>query len=160
MIILRQKEFRRDPMPDNKFIVTEDLINELGISEINISIQESKKFNEQFSNQFLTEKSVIKKLKKDIRQGYLYEDGPAGGDTHFLSDFSHKDSHVLSKKITEEDRLNYRIYEPVIEDSKNGPVWNQKIVLESCKGHELNGTPDYVKNKKYKNLKRKKNDKL
>ncbi len=39
-------------------------------------------------------------------------------------------------------------------------ILRQKIVLESCKGHELNGTPDYVKNKKYKNLKRKKNDKL
>ena len=160
MIILRQKEFRRDPMPDNKFVITEDLMDELNISEINIDIQESKKFNEQYKNQFLTEKSIIKKLKRDIKHGYLYEDGPAGGDTHFLSDFSHKDSHVLSKKITEEDRFNYRIYEPVIEDSSSGPIWNQKIVLESCKGHELNGTPDYVQNKAYKNLKRKRNNKV
>ena len=112
----------------------------------------------QLSKAFVSDRAIIKRLRRDILESHIYDDGPAGGDTHFLSDFSHKDSHVLSKKINEVDRLNYRIYRPTLIKNQDGTYdYSVKVVLESCSGHELNGTPDYVEDQGYKNFKRNKN---
>ena len=75
---------------------------------------------------------TIKKLIKDINDGFFYVDGPNGGDTHYLSDYSKPDKFLIySKSINVSDRLNYAIYKP---DKISG---NAKIVLMRCKGHGL-----------------------
>lgn len=155
MWILRNKLFRRDYLPDEKFGPNREIEEKYNV-DFYIDIQSTKKYDTQLEKSLY--KDIVKKLRKDIKDGYIYTDGPTGGDTHFLSDFSHKDSHVLSKKINDEDRLNYRIYRPTLIQKSDGLYYySMKIVLESCSGHELNGTPDYVKNKTYKNLKQNKN---
>ena len=144
MIIFRkllQKLFRRDEMPDEKFEINKEYLKEkYGIDKIKIDFLNTKKYDTQIGTKSFTERETIKKLRSDIKKGFLYDDGPNGGDTHFLSDFSHKDDHMLSKKINSRDRLNYRVYRPYpIEDENGDPVLYQKIVFESCARHETNG---------------------
>ena len=142
-------------MPEEKFGTNPKITEDYGV-ELEILVVRSKTFDKQYQKSAY--KSEIKRLIKDIRAGYIYNDGNFGGDTHYLSDFSHKDSHVLSKKINDIDRLNYRIYRPRLVKKPNGN-WDyfMKVVLESCEGHTLNGTPDYVDDKKYAQMKRNKN---
>lgn len=145
MTVLRQKLFRRDELPNNLFWpVSEELIKKYG-SPI-IQINSVKKYDKQINELLIGDKNTIKKIRSDLKKGYLYVDGPAGGDTHYLSDHSKKDQHVLSKKINEIDRLNYRVYKPDLEEMNEEERIVIKVILESCKGHELNGTPNYINN--------------
>jgi hypothetical protein len=98
-----------------------------------VDIQRSKSFERDY-NDISMRLSIptIKKLIKDINDGFFYVDGPNGGDTHYLSDYSKPDKFLIySKSINVSDRLNYAIYKP---DKING---NAKIVLMRCKGHGL-----------------------
>ncbi len=147
MIVLRQKEFRRDQIPPHKIFTADPQIEQdLGI-KMKITIEQSKKYNEQTrTGLFQGLKSDISKLRDDIKAGYLYEDGPNGGDTHYLSDYSRKrDSALMSKVIGKTiHRLNYRVYEPEIVEDKNGELhYIQKVVLESCIRHDTNGAGEY-----------------
>jgi hypothetical protein len=98
-----------------------------------VDIQRSKSFERDY-NDISMRLSIptIKKLIKDINDGFFYVDGPNGGDTHYLSDYSKPDKFLIySKSINVSDRLNYAIYKP---DKINV---NAKIVLMRCKGHGL-----------------------
>ena len=98
-----------------------------------VDIQRSKSFERDY-NDISMRLSIptIKKLIKDINDGFFYVDGPNGGDTHYLSDYSKTDKFLIySKSINVSDRLNYAIYKP---DKISG---NAKIVLMRCKGHSL-----------------------
>lgn len=98
-----------------------------------VDIQRSKSFERDY-NDISMRLSIptIKKLIKDINDGFFYVDGPNGGDTHYLSDYSKPDKFLIySKSINVSDRLNYAIYKP---DKINR---NAKIVLMRCKGHGL-----------------------
>lgn len=98
-----------------------------------VDIQISKSFERDY-NDISMRLSIptIKKLIKDINDGFFYVDGPNGGDTHYLSDYSKTDKFLIySKSINVSDRLNYAIYKP---DKISG---NAKIVLMRCKGHGL-----------------------
>jgi hypothetical protein len=147
MLILRDRIFtRRDKLNNSDYLDNE--LNDLGLS-VSIDLQRTKKFNQQYINQSPSNKDIIKNLIKDIKLGYYYEDGPNNGDTHWLKDFSHKDSHLMSKHINYSDRLNYRIYRPTIELDENGqPLQKQtlKIVLEYCEGHNRNGVEKHYSN--------------
>lgn len=144
MIILRNKQYsRRDILPiEDRFIN----IPGIDIEDIKIVVEPSKnKWEKDKSKLSITDKSIVDKLKKDIKNGYLYEDGPNGGDTHWLKDFSNKNSHLMSKFISYNNRLNYRIYEPIEEfDEDTGCTeYTIKVVLESCLGHGRNGAKNY-----------------
>lgn len=76
-------------------------------------------------------KDRIKKLRKDVIDGYLYEDGPNGGETHWMKHLSTKKAHVYSKKINGRDRLNYLIKRPEVIDGK----YVQKVRFENRVGH-------------------------
>lgn len=147
MIILRQREFRRDEIPSYKrFVRDPEVEKDLGV-ELKIVLVPSKKYNIQSQTPlYKAYKSEISKLRQDIKSGYLYDDGPNGGDTHYLSDYSRKrDSALMSKIIgNTEHRLNYRVYEPeiIIGDDGN-PDYIQKVVLESCLWHDTNGAGTY-----------------
>ena len=132
MIIKRLlcKLFRRDDMPEEKFGANPKITEDYEV-DLKILVMRSKTFDKQY--QASAYKSEIKKLIKDIKAGYIYIDGNFGGDTHYLSDFSHKDSHVLSKKINDIDRLNYRVYKPELVRNPGGDwSYSMRVVLESC----------------------------
>lgn len=140
----------RDPLPDVLF--KPDLELEKIYGKCNLIIQTSKKFDRD-SNKIISpiDKLRIKSLLKDIKEAYLYDDGnTVESDTHYLGRFSRVgsmypyQSHMVSKRITYSHRLNYRIYEPTIEELPDGTFdYYIKIVLESCFGHGRNGAPDY-----------------
>lgn len=97
-----------------------------------IIIEKSDRFNRQYQKILsIIDSKLIKGLISDIKKGFIYDDGPNGGDTHYLSDYSKPDKFLTySKSINREDRLNYMIYKPNEDKSI-------KIVLANCKGHGL-----------------------
>lgn len=109
---------------------------------IKINIEESKNFTKQLSYCQLTTRELVYKFIKDIKNGYMYEDGPSGGDTHYLKEFSKPNNPIkerrflmYSKSLNYHDRFNYRIYEPM--ESEEGNV-SYKIVIDSIEGHNAN----------------------
>lgn len=153
MIILRNKCFggkdNRTPIPsEQKFTADPEIEAVFGKMKLVIEASKSK-WQTSKSKLSITDQKIVDKLKNDIKRGYLYEDGPAGGDTHFLEKFSHKTgnnkSTMMSKFINYSDRLNYRIYPPEVKrNTKTGEVeYIQRIVLESCEGHGRNGARNY-----------------
>lgn len=97
-----------------------------------IDVQRSSTFERNYNDLSMRPYlRVIKELIRDIRSGFIYDDGPNGGDTHYLSDFSKPGKFLIySKSISVSDRLNYAIYKP----DENG---TSKVVLMTCKGHKL-----------------------
>ena len=150
---LADKIFRRDPMPNERFDGSDrpDL-------EIDVISHRTKKFNKDLESLIPSDRKLVKDFIKDIENGNIYGHPGDKEDTHFLSDFSKKDVHVLSKTINYDDRFNYRVKRPVLVDNPDGTEgYLVEITYDSCKGHELNGTPDYIKDKNYRNLKKNKN---
>ena len=129
-----EKQFRADPEIEKEYNV-----------DLEIEVIETKNYKEEFSKHYPMEKKAIKEIKKDILDGHLYDDGFAGGDTHYLSKFSkEKKHHMLSKCINTIDRLNYIVYPPELFEDKTGETrYVQKVVLTSCKGHYRYGVGNY-----------------
>ncbi len=95
------------------------------------------------------DKKRIKELRKDLNNGFYYEDKPGDTytDTHYLKDFSDLNSKnpekrmlSYSKRINYFDRFNYFIYEP--KDLGNNE-YLLRIVPNSCKGHYAFGRKNY-----------------
>lgn len=152
MIVLRIKKYidklfaRRDPMPSESEQFIADPEVEKIYGPLKTTIVKSDTYVKNFKSLMPTAQERVKKLEQDIKDDYIYSDGPAGGDTHFLSDYSYntgkKRSHFLSKKINTEDRLNYRVYPPRVETVNGKDVYTRKIVLSTCESHKVNGKPD------------------
>ena len=141
MIKFRQKQYVLQESHQRleelqKFYPSPELIDKFGACEVDI--QRDDDFIEQY--QETTHRSTIKRLIRDIRDWYLYEDGPNGGETHYLSEFSRLGKFItMSKKINYNDRLNYRIYPPKVEYGK----YKIKVVLINCIGHQISGIGTY-----------------
>ena len=141
MITFKQKEYVRQEAyqqlkEDQKILPDPELVSRYG--ECKLVLEEHKSFIKQRAES--SYKREIKSLVKDIKNYYLYNDGPAGGETHYLSEFSRIGRFiVMSKKISYSDRLNYRIYPPEVI---NG-VYQMKVVLISCASHLIPGIGTY-----------------
>lgn len=153
MIILRLTErlYRRDEFLDKDFLNDDPkLVKIYGSSKIMTA--PTKKYNEDQKKLGIMDKRTLNQLKKDIQDGFLTTNNPKrrGKDkTHYLGDFSKSGKyHTFSKKISEEHRLNYRIYPPKVEtDPKTGEkLYLKKVVLVSCYGHETD-EGDYLNDK-------------
>jgi hypothetical protein len=103
-----------------------------------IIVEYSSRYSKQMSNSSMSvNKSIVKKLIKDIKEGYLYDDGINGGDTHYLPDFSRPRIYLTySKDVTLTDRLNYRIYKPV---KYSEDLYVCKVVIDNISGHNISG---------------------
>lgn len=155
MIIFREKLFRRDEFTDYPFLLDDpELVKELGPSKLSIEV--SRKYNNDISKLGMKgtpDRNRLEALKRDIHNGFLISDGPAGGETHYLGDYSRlRKYHTFSKKITEEHRLNYRIYPPQKYIISGKAVHLMRVVLDSCFGHETT-EGDYLNDKELRERK-------
>lgn len=151
MIILRVKNIldklfaRRDPMPPESERFEADPEVEKIYGPLVTEYFKTDTYVKDFKALMPSAQVAAKKLEDDVKAGFLYYDGPAGGDTHFLADYSHnsgkKKSHFLSKKINTDDRLNYRIYPPAVIEINGKDVYYRKVVLSACESHKVNGKP-------------------
>lgn len=155
MLIYRQKEFRRDEYNENwQLPIDPEILKNFSEYEINhpkiIITSPTKEFNDNQKQLSYIDKGILKKLEKDVKNNYWKEDGPAGGDTHFLEDFSGKKFSTFSKKINENDRFNYRVYPLEIavdidpQTNENIIYLTRKITYTSCLGHRIDGVGDYL----------------
>ena len=148
MRVKRTKTFGKkyDPMPppEKQFTSDPNIEREYGV-KLKIAVYTTKRFDDDLARHYSVEKKIIRDFKKDIIKGYLYYDGPAGGNTHYLGEFSKDgDHHALSKCINSIDRLNYLVYEPELTQDDNGNyVYLQRVVLTSCKEHYGYGVRNY-----------------
>lgn len=141
MILFREKVFtRRDPLP-NPFPIPDEWEDKYDNVIYKVS-QVDKEYNKDITKFGPTEKALIKGFRKDLKNGYIYVDGPSGGDTHYLSDYSSPNKyHRMSKSINDFDRLVYLIYPPIL-DEKNSKVIIP-IVIQSLDGHKIYGQGTY-----------------
>ena len=153
MIILRQKLFRRDVFSSSmKFQLDRNLINKYGYPTVYLEYH--KDYNSD-ARRGGFDKKKVKLLISDIKNGYIYEDGPNGGDTHYLSTFSSQGKFLtFSKAVNEKDRLNYRIYPPAEfqDPSDKSKKYLQKIIILSCREHKIPGQGNYLTNKELRNM--------
>lgn len=134
-----------DPLPNPLFNPDKHLMDQYGLD---LEIEDSKKYSQDQQKLDSVSKARLKKLRKSIISDLnYYEDGDiSDADTHYLASLSKhpSKSHLVSKKINGSDRLNYRIYKPrLYEDSDGNIHYHQKIVFESCLGHDTNGQGTY-----------------
>lgn len=140
---------RRDPMPkpEDQYKLDENLARIYNVKP-KLIIESTKLFDQDYEKLTLSEKNLVKKFKKDLKDGNFYNEGEDSGDNHFLAGFSNTKSlnpfHRLSRKINRDDRFNYLVYRPILFKNDKGQYeYNQKVVLESCKEHKLNGGKTY-----------------
>ena len=141
-IIFREKLFRRDEFDDKEAEYLKDnpeLVKIYGPSKINI--EPDSKYEKDILKLGVKgspDRKRLDELKGDVKVGWLITDGPRGGDTHYLGDYSKSgEFYTFSKKISDEHRFNYRVYPPK-EYIKNGKkVYLTRVVLLSCYDHEL-----------------------
>lgn len=155
MIIFREKLFRRDEFSDDKILDADSkLLEEFG--ELKIQLELSDKYKKDLpllGMKGSPNRNRLDKLREDLLKSFLTEDGPAGGETHYLGDYSKSGKfYTFSKKITDEHRLNYRVYPPEIIINKGVRYYVQRVVLDSCFGHELT-EGDYLNDKELRERK-------
>ena len=136
---------RKQLSHDKQFLADPKIEKEFGV-KLKIIIDKTKRFDNEYSKHYSIEKKTITAFKKDILEGNIYYDGPAGGDTHHLEKYS-KDGiyHMESKCINTVDRLNYLVYPPRLKkNEETGELeYIQRVVLASCKGHYRYGVGTY-----------------
>ena len=141
MIVKRKTYSRRDPMPE-PFTIPNEWDGKWETIEYAVR-QVDKKYNDEIKQFGPLEKQKIKKLREDLKNGYVYQDGPAGGDTHYLEDYSKPEKyHKLTKTINTSDRLEYSVYPPTLDEKNKKLV--VPIVIQSLKGHTIYGQGTYT----------------
>lgn len=142
MIILRKLKIfaRRTPISDSlkkEFsIPTEEIAN----GNFKYEFGRFSDFNEQYKNLTPGNKEIVDRFIKDLKNGFIFTDAREGDGTHYLADESKPGrGHITySKKINKEDRFNYVIYKPTIDDDGK---YNQIIKLSACSEHTIAGKP-------------------
>ena len=85
---------------------------------------------------------MVRKFRKDLKAGFLYLDGLAGGDAHYLSDYSIPGKyHRLTKSINAFDRMDYLVYPPVLDEERRKVII--PVVIQSLRGHLIYGQGEY-----------------
>lgn len=108
MRILRMFSSRRDTPPEI------EIPEEWEDKEKSYDVSYGTYYNDHIKSFGPIDKRRIKQLIKDLKDGYLFNDGPGGGDTHSLNDFSKPGKIVISKSITPSDRMVCAIKDPLL----------------------------------------------
>ena len=141
-MIVKRKIYsnRRDPLPD-PFPIPEEWIGKFDNTEYVVD-QVDKQYNKDMQELGPIDKQTVRKFRKDLKAGNIYQDGPNGGDTHYLADYSDPGKfHRLTKSINTFDRMDYLVYPPVLDEENRRVII--PIVIQSLKGHLIYGQGEY-----------------
>lgn len=136
-----------DPLPSPLFLPDPKIEEKYG--KIKSIVENTNKYNKDQQKLGVIDKNRLKQLRKEIIKNKKYYDNgtDSSSDTHYLKNLTKhpSESHLLSKSINGVDRLIYRVYKPrLVEDEETKEVlYIQKIVFESCFGHDTNGQGKY-----------------
>ena len=140
MIVKRKVYSRRDPLPE-PFPIPEEWIGKFDHTEYKVS-QVDKQYNKDMQELGPIDKQTVRKFRKDLKDGKVYQDGPNGGDTHYLADYSDPGKfHRLTKSINTFDRMDYLVYPPVLDEENRRVLI--PIVIQSLRGHTIYGQGEY-----------------
>lgn len=104
--------------------------------------QVDKQYNKDMQELGPIDRQTVKKFRKDLQAGNIYHDGPNGGDTHYLADYSDPSKfHRLTKSINTFDRMDYLVYPPVLDEENRRVII--PIVIQSLRGHTIYGQGEY-----------------
>ena len=118
-----------------------------------IRVEGTDRYNNELRSPKFTkdERKLIKNYRKDLEGGFIYSDNPIRpqGMTEYLSEFSNPHSnynpfHRLTKRINLEDRFDYIVYPPEL-DEEQGIVY-YPVVIQSVIGHNIAGQRTYSQN--------------
>ena len=133
---------QRENPPEDFFQLPKDL----NVEEFNMSVEVSydKQYDTDIKSFGPIDKKKIHDFVKDIKAGYIDSDGTAGGDTHYLSDYSKPTKYLtFSKSITTSDRMVYSVKKPEVDFTEK--LIKIKIHIRSLLGH----TNPFDKQKSY-----------
>lgn len=148
MILKRKTYSRRDPLPE-PFPVSLEWVGKYDGIEYAVR-QIDKQYNKDMQELGSIDKQAVRKLRKDLKEGYLYFDGPNGGDTHYLSDYSNPGKyHRLTKSINTFDRMDYLVYPPELDEEGRKLVI--PVVIQSLRGHLIYGQGEYSEIEEFRN---------
>lgn len=148
MILKRKTYSRRDPLP-KLFEIPREWEGKYDKIEYAVD-QIDKQYNKDMQELGSIDKQAVRKLRKDLKDGYLYVDGPNGGDTHYLSDYSNPEKyHRLTKSINTFDRMDYLVYPPELDEEGRKLVI--PVVIQSLRGHLIYGQGEYSEKEEFRN---------
>ena len=147
MIVMRKvysSTSKRSPLPD-QYPIPDEWEGKYDSVEYDVSIIE-RRYSDEMKDYGPIDKKKIRGLKKDLEDGFIYTDGPNGGDTHYLTDQNKYPNkfHLMSKKINTSDRMNYGIYPPKLDEIRRRLII--PITIWTIKGHTIYGQGTYSDN--------------
>ena len=85
----------------------------------------------------ILDKKLVDRFKKDLKNGFIYDDRFPEDDTEYLDQESKPGKYlVYTKRINGPDRFSYIIYEPIFkEQTEEEEIYEMNINVYSCKGH-------------------------
>ena len=149
MIILRQRNkiFSQTSEIPDPFPIPDEWLD----YPIEVSVDKTKRYDKELPLFTKDERKLIKKYWEDLEDNYIYSDHPdrLQGKTEYLSEFSKpykKDNpfHRLTKRININDRFDYLVYSPELEEQDDGSFKVIiHIVIQSLKDHNIAGQRKY-----------------
>lgn len=85
----------------------------------------------------ILDKKLVDRFKKDLKNGFIYDDRFSEDDTEYLDQESKPGKYlVYTKRINGPDRFSYIIYEPILRElTEDEEIYEININVYSCKGH-------------------------
>ena len=115
-----------------------------GLLKVNlIDVDSTKQYDEDMKVLGSIEKSLVRRLRKDLNNGYIVTNSVPRDNTHYLKDHS-KPSKFLrfTKDLTSTmDRFDYNIYKPTLDAASR--TVTIRIVIQSLLDHNIPGQGTY-----------------
>lgn len=132
-----------DPFPESFFDDIYLWASQGKFDKILIDVDSTKQYDEDMKVLGSIEKSLVRRLRKDLNNGYIVTNSVPRDNTHYLKDHS-KPSKFLrfTKDLTSTmDRFDYNIYKPTLDAASR--TVTIRIVIQSLLDHNIPGQGTY-----------------
>lgn len=142
MIVFKQKIYRGESWtPITPFPEIEEWLK-TG-KRVYYLINERKSFQDDYKKiqSFPNIRQRIKNLRKDLKEGFIYEDRQPDSNTHWIGEEKDlKKKHYMSKDVDNHNRLTYDIFHPFEEVIDGVLTLIVPISLVFCTDHKYRDT--------------------